>query len=86
MMSITLEAGDFGTYLLLADDGCDILIQTDWDYPGVASTFGWCPCDCGETDGTVDCPHRTASDMISEAGEYLDDHIGDTVDDPGYFA
>ena len=83
---ITLEAGDFGTYLLLADDGCDILIQTDWDYPGVASTFGWCPCDCGETDGTVDCPHRTASDMISEAGEYLDDHIGNTVDDPGYFA
>ena len=86
MMTVTLEAGDFGTYLLLADDGRDILIQTDWDYPGVASTFGWCPCDCGETDGTVDCPHRTASAMISEAGEYLDDHIGDTVDDPGYFA
>jgi hypothetical protein len=33
----------------------------------------------------VDCPHRTASEMISEAYEFLRDHIGDTVEDPGYF-
>ena len=85
-MKITLESGNFGFgYLLAADDRRDILIQTDWDYPGVASTFGWVPCECGETDGTVDCPHKTASQMISEAAEYLDEHIGNTVEDPGYF-
>jgi hypothetical protein len=84
-MSITLQNGDFGTYLLVADDGEDILIQTDWDFPGVASTFGWRPCHCGTTDGTVDCPHKTASAMIAEAAEYLDDHVGESVEDPGYF-
>jgi len=72
-------------------DECSILIQTDWDYPGVASTFGWSPCrgcrqECkGSTDGTVDCKKRTASYMISDAREYLDNHIGKVVEDPGYF-
>lgn len=82
---ITLELGQFGDYLIVNDNGRDVLIQTDWDYPGVASTFGWCPCECGFTDGTVDCEHRTADDMIQEASQYILDHIGDTVDDPGYF-
>jgi hypothetical protein len=82
---ITLLDGDFGTFILEADDGRDVLIQTDWDYPGVASIFGWSPCSCGRTDGTVDCPHRTASEMIAEAGEFLGAHIGDTAEDPGYF-
>ena len=84
-MNITLESGDCGTYLLVADDGEEILIQTDWDFPGIASTFGWSPCHCGATDGTVDCPHKTASAMISEAAQYLDDHVGESVADPGYF-
>lgn len=26
---------------ILADDGRSILIQTDWDYPGTAMSFGW---------------------------------------------
>jgi len=26
---------------IVNDDGRSILIQTDWDYPGVASIFGW---------------------------------------------
>lgn len=85
-MKITFARGDFGfTYLVVAEDGRDILIQSDWDYPGLASTFGWTPCECGTTDGTVDCPHKTASRMIAEAQEFLDRHIGDSVDDPGYF-
>ena len=89
---ISLESAQFGNYLIVDNDtGKDILIQTDWDYPGIASTFGWSPCDecvlsCeGGTDGTVDCKARNASEMISEAASYLDDHIGDSVEDPGYF-
>lgn len=50
----------------------DILVQTDYDYPGVATAFGWnlgaipiesrpdavvfCPSDHAGTDGTIDCP------------------------------
>ena len=37
------------------------------------------------TDGTVDCEHRMASEMIAEACEYLDGQIGESFDDPGYF-
>lgn len=73
--------------LLIVDLATDDtrLLQTDWDYPGVASTFGWTPC-CQETDGTVDCPHKTATEMINEAYEYLLEHVGDEVEDPGYFS
>jgi hypothetical protein len=84
MATITLERGDFGTYKLVAADGRSALIQTDWDYPGTAATFGWAP-HCEVTDGTVDCPHGvSASQMIAEARSFLDEHIGDTVEDPGY--
>ena len=84
-MNISLQSCDFGTYLLVADEGREILIQADWDFPGVASTFGWVPCECGHTDGTVACAHKTASRMIVDAAEYLEDHVGDCVEDPGYF-
>lgn len=45
---------------IVNDDGRTLLIQTDWDFPGTASTFGWslrsvqkCPA-CGSTDCTVE--------------------------------
>ena len=72
------------------DESRTVLVQDDWDRPGLASSFGWTPCDCGETDGTIDCAHKTAGEMITEATEYLDslDHLSDSayVEDPGYFA
>jgi len=51
------------------DERVDILIQTDTDYPSIASMFGW---DGEESD-------------IAEAQEYLDDNDGMIVEDPGYF-
>lgn len=90
-MKIHLESGDFGwDFLLVAEDGRDRLIKTDWDYPGIAETFGWNPCESGLTDGTVDCPcecGKEASDMIDEAFDFLTE-IADSeieVEDPGYF-
>jgi len=69
------------------NDADTVLIQTDWDFPGVASYIGWTPCtECEMTDGTVDCNHRTATDMISEAYDYIRDHAEELFDDPGYFA
>ncbi len=89
---ITLLDGDFGwDYLLANDDGQEVLIQSDWDYPGTAMTFGWSPCarcrrTCkGASDGTLDCPRRSAFEHIMDAQAWLDRHIGTRVSDPGYF-
>lgn len=70
-------------FLIVPDNGDPyaddtVLIQTDWDYPGVASRMGLVPCDCGATDGTVDCAHKTASDMITAAYDHISDHAGET--------
>lgn len=43
-MKITLDSNPNdapGCIKIVADDGQDRLIQTDWDWPGIASTFGW---------------------------------------------
>ncbi len=84
-MNMTLHVGPLDTYKLQIDDGRDLLIQSDVDFPRIAETFGWVACECGATDGTIDCVHRTAVEMIAEARGYLDEHFGETVDDPGYF-
>jgi hypothetical protein len=84
-MKIALCQGDFGTFLVTAEDGRNLLVQLDFDFPGLASTFGWSPCACGDTDGTVDCDHRTAAEMIADAHDFLMAHVGDATDDPGYF-
>lgn len=88
MARIRLEPGLYGWDYVIRNTETEeaILIETDWDYPGVASTFGWVPCECGFTDGTVDCEHRTASEMIQEAQEWLDAHLYEEVEDPGYFS
>jgi hypothetical protein len=91
VLRVRLESAGHGGFKLVPmirgrdRDDRSILIQTDWDHPGVASNLGFVPCECGRTDGTVPCAHRTVASMISAASEFLDDHIGDTFDDPGYF-
>jgi len=52
------------------------LIQTDWDFPGVASRMGLEPCICGATDGTIDCAHKKAHDMISDAYDFISEREG----------
>jgi hypothetical protein len=72
IMKIYVEQGDYGTYLITNDENDeDILVQTDYDFPGLASTFGW--------DGE--------RDDIEGAREFLDEIADtDTgVEDPGYF-
>ena len=84
---IRLDEGDFGTFVVTdTETGEDILIQTDWDYPGIAMDFGWSPCH-NETDGTIDCPvcGMLAGAMIEDARVYLNEHVGEVAEDPGYF-
>jgi len=64
-----------------------VLVQTDYDYPGVASNLGWSGTCCGATDGTVDCKthQKTATEMIASAYDWIVEHEGDEFEDPGYF-
>ena len=82
---------------IVAADGRDLLIQTDWDWPGIAATFGWrlaevqregCQCEHDGTDGTIACPAcgLTAGDFITSAREWLDANDGAIAEDPGYFS
>ena len=85
-MKITIERAQFGLWLIKAEDGQDILVQADWDFPALARDFGYIPCtQCRETDGTVACAHRTVGEMIADAGEFLNESVGLWVEDPGYF-
>jgi len=81
---------------IVAEDGRSILAQTDWDYPSVAMTFGWLltdvqngedHCDHECTDGTVPCNDCgiAPGQFIEAASDWLDDHDGAEVEDPGYF-
>jgi len=53
------------------DEANTLLIQTDWDFPGVARSFGW----SGEDD------------EIAQAAEFLSRVAREekVVEDPGYF-
>ena len=93
MAKISVESGDFGTWLVTHEDGRTILIQNDWDFPGLASTFGWSPsqagkegCECRGTDGTIRCPDcgTEVATFIDSACEFLHT-LPDDVEDPGFF-
>jgi len=85
-MKIYVEGNRFGHYVVSNDENDETrYFQVDYDYCGLASTFGWTPCEeCRETDGTVPCKHNKISDMIQSAIEYLDGYPA-PVEDPGYF-
>jgi len=72
-MRITLEDGPYFTFVIRAETGESRLVQHDTDFPPVAASFGW----PGQYDGSLEA--------IWEAYAFLDQHVGDTADDPGYF-
>lgn len=99
-ITLAQDDGPMRLPLIVSDDGRSILVQTAYDYPGTASMFGWsvrsvivpgyalsASCDHDGTDGTIDCTQcgTLAGSFIADARDYLDDHIGDTIEDPGYF-
>jgi hypothetical protein len=82
---------------LIVPDGVEIysaiavLIQSDWDFPGVAMRCGWLlkdvqpdnwtvACDHDATDGTIDCKvcGCRANDFIGAAYDWLRDHDGES--------
>lgn len=72
-MTITLEHGPYFTFIIRSQTGMTRLVQHDTDFPGVASAFGW-------GGSRAETP-----EAIWEAHEFLEEHVGVTADDPGYF-
>jgi len=71
-MQIYLDMGDFGTYEISNDQNDKtILIQSDYEFPSVAQTFGW-DGEHDDIDGAI-----TFLDELAGSGE--------SVEDPGYF-
>lgn len=93
MPRITLHVVEYG-FLVTGEPDQEQFVQTDFDFPGLATTFGWSTrkvrgkgrCKHNATDGTVDCTCGvTAGQFISAAYDWLRDHDGKKVADPGYF-
>lgn len=88
-MQITLEANPSDApccVKVVADDGRDILIQTDWDFPSVASVFGWstsevqkCP-ECGHIATVKDSRHFACAECTRIAKVCSHDGTDGTVD------
>jgi hypothetical protein len=81
-------------FRIVSDCGESRLIQSDYDFPGIAADFGWKPrgplgCPCERTDGAADCPEcgKLAGDYIAEASAYIAELAGSGIRaaDPGYF-
>lgn len=90
MAYVHFDAGYAPCGFLIVKDGANpysenpsdsALVQSDWDFPGVASRMGFVPCPCGATDGTVDCAHRTASEMIAAAYDFIRARAGEPFAD-----
>ena len=40
-MKVTLSVEPYGCYRVESDDGRSVFIQSDWDRPSLAASFGW---------------------------------------------
>lgn len=72
-MKITLKDGEHWAFRIVAESGATVVIENDWDFPAAAAAFGW------------ERREATGNAMLWDAFEYLEQHIGDTADDSGYF-
>jgi hypothetical protein len=85
---ITFESYRYGGYLITdLESEKDIYIQTDYDFPGLAESFGW--------NGKILSkkilrsvnikPDDEIGAQIYSAIQWLDDNEGKEIEDPGYF-
>lgn len=85
-MKIALIQGHFKSYRVVnLENGDNILFDVDLDFPFLALGFGFKCCECLETNGLIDCIHKTETEMIYESRTWLDNNIGLIIEDPGFF-
>jgi hypothetical protein len=78
-MLISVHAGPDGGYVVQAQDGRQLSVTTDWDFPPLAKALGWSGRFTKRKYGTG-CSAR-----LQAAADWLDKHLGRSVEDPGYF-
>ena len=78
----------YGGYLVTdKNTGQDRYFQTDYDFPGLATSFGWNGKILPMTKlraVRIEPTDKTAAEIYS-AIQYLDANEGKIVEDPGYF-
>lgn len=83
MRTVIIKAPNYGGYVVYGEDvdgNPSYLVQSDYDYPCLADHLGWDGlCPCHRTDGTVDCEHMTAEQMIESASQWLFDHTDEEL-------
>jgi len=50
---------------------CSLPLTRDTDILEAARLFGWSACECGLTDGTTACSHKTPDLMLEQAQQFL---------------
>ncbi len=72
MISVLLQHTDNDGWVLL----CEVLdrslpLTLDTDILEAARLFGWSACECGMTEGTTACSHKTPELMREQARQFL---------------
>ena len=50
---------------------CSLTLTRNTDILEAARLFGWSACECGLTDGTTACSHKTPELMLEQAQQFL---------------
>ena len=67
-------------YLICEDLDLSLSITEDIGLMELAKLYGWTACECGLTDGTTACNHKTSAKMLHEAKQVLSTNVGWEVD------
>ena len=72
MISVLLQHTDNDGWVLLCEVlDCSLTLTRDIDILEAARLFGWSACECGLTDGTTACSHKTPELMLEQARQFL---------------
>jgi len=72
MIPVLLQHTDDEGWVLRCDVfDCSLPLTRDTDILEAARLFGWLACECGLTDGTTACSHKTPELMLEQAQRFL---------------
>ena len=77
MFPVILQQTDDKSWVLFCEMlGCSLDITQATELCEVAGLYGWVACECGLTDGTTACNHKTPATMLKEAQGVLVANVG----------
>ena len=72
MIPVLLQHTDNDGWVLLCEVlDCSLPLMRDTDILEAARLFGWSACECGLTDGTTACSHKSPDLMLEQAQQFL---------------